>query len=301
MFKMKKLGAVAASLAFAGALALTGCGNSDAPADAAGSADASGSDTMQLVTDGTLTIGTSAEYEPFEYMEDGEYKGFDLELAQAIADDLGLELKIENVDFDTIVPGVASGTKYDMGIAAITATPEREKEVGFTDSYYMDDQAIVTMADNTEITGDNYADALNAEGVKIAVQSGSTAEAFAKENFPNADKTFRKLVPVQFSKLLANRSKNLDCGCKDHHLSSTLDNSFTVGTHSFGRGNHHSGQTRNTNEAGGKLFCVQICDLFKCTRQNKHRRSNTEHSRYTLHHTSYLTTDLVKHCHRSSR
>lgn len=192
MFKMKKLGAVAASLAFAGALALAGCGNSDAPADAAGSADASGSDTMQLVTDGTLTIGTSAEYEPFEYMEDGEYKGFDLELAQAIADDLGLELKIENVDFDTIVPGVASGTKYDMGIAAITATPEREKEVGFTDSYYMDDQAIVTMADNTEITGDNYADALNAEGVKIAVQSGSTAEAFAKENFPNAE-----LVPFK--------------------------------------------------------------------------------------------------------
>lgn len=192
MFKMKKLGAVAASLAFAGALALTGCGNSDAPADSAGSADASGSDTMQLVTDGTLTIGTSAEYEPFEYMEDGEYKGFDLELAQAIADDLGLELKIENVDFDTIVPGVASGTKYDMGIAAITATPEREKEVGFTDSYYMDDQAIVTMADNTGITGDNYADALNAEGVKIAVQSGSTAEAFAKENFPNAE-----LVPFK--------------------------------------------------------------------------------------------------------
>lgn len=192
MFKMKKLGAVAASLAFAGALALTGCGNSDVPADAAGSADASGFDTMQLVTDGTLTIGTSAEYEPFEYMEDGEYKGFDLELAQAIADDLGLELKIENVDFDTIVPGVASGTKYDMGIAAITATPEREKEVGFTDSYYMDDQAIVTMADNTEITGDNYADALNAEGVKIAVQSGSTAEAFAKENFPNAE-----LVPFK--------------------------------------------------------------------------------------------------------
>lgn len=192
MFKMKKLGAAAASLAFAGALALTGCGNSDAPADAAGSADASGSDTMQLVTDGTLTIGTSAEYEPFEYMEDGEYKGFDLELAQAIADDLGLELKIENVDFDTIVPGVASGTKYDMGIAAITATPEREKEVGFTDSYYMDDQAIVTMADNTEITGDNYADALNAEGMKIAVQSGSTAEAFAKENFPNAE-----LVPFK--------------------------------------------------------------------------------------------------------
>ena len=209
MFKMKKLGAVAASLAFAGALALTGCGNSDAPADAAGSADASGSDTMQLVTDGTLTIGTSAEYEPFEYMEDGEYKGFDLELAQAIADDLGLELKIENVDFDTIVPGVASGTKYDMGIAAITATPEREKEVGFTDSYYMDDQAIVTMADNTEITGDNYADALNAEGMKIAVQSGSTAEAFAKENFPNAELVPFKNAPDCFAAVQSSQANAL--------------------------------------------------------------------------------------------
>ena len=59
---------------------------------------------ISLVSDGKLTIGTSAEYEPFEYMEDGEYKGFDLELAQAIADDLGLDLQIENVDFDTIVP-----------------------------------------------------------------------------------------------------------------------------------------------------------------------------------------------------
>ena len=214
MFKMKKLGAVAASIAFAGALALTGCGGSDAPADAAGSADASGSDAMQLVADGTLTIGTSAEYEPFEYMEDGEYKGFDLELAKAIADDLGLELKIENVDFDTIVPGVASGAKYDMGIAAITATPEREKEVDFTDSYYMDDQAIVTMVDNADITADNYADTLNADGVKIAVQSGSTAEAFAKENFPNAELVpfknatdcFAAVQSNQASALVTNRS-----------------------------------------------------------------------------------------------
>lgn len=192
MIKNKKFGALAASIAFAGALALSGCGGTGAPADASGSGEPSGSDALELVTDGTLTIGTSAEYEPFEYMEDGEYKGFDLELAQAIADDLGLDLKIENVDFDTIVPGVASGTKYDLGIAAITATPEREKEVSFSDSYYMDDQAIVTMVDNADITADNYADALNAEGVKIAVQSGSTAEAFAKENFPNAE-----LVPFK--------------------------------------------------------------------------------------------------------
>ncbi len=127
MFKMKKLGAVAASLAFAGALALTGCGNSDGPADAAGSADASGSDTVQLVTDGTLTVGTSAEYEPFEYMEDGDYKGFDLELAKTSPTTLDLELKTKNVDFDTLVAGVASGTKYDWASRPLPLLPSARR------------------------------------------------------------------------------------------------------------------------------------------------------------------------------
>lgn len=176
--------------ALMGVLALTGCGG--AATTDAGSADAGSDSGYTLVNDGKLTIGTSAEYEPFEYMEDGEYKGFDLELAAALADELDLELQIENVDFDGIIAGVASGAKYDIGVAAITATPEREEEVDFTDAYYMDDQAIVTMVENTEITGDNYADMLNQEGTKIAVQSGSTAEAFAKENFPNAE-----LVPFK--------------------------------------------------------------------------------------------------------
>ena len=215
--KMKKLGAIAATITMTGALALTGCGADATPAG--GSAGSVGTDAASgsgytLVKGGTLTIGTSAEYEPFEYMEDGAYKGFDLELADAIADDLGLELEIENVDFDTIVPGIASGTKFDAGFAAITATPEREEEVDFTDSYYMDDQAIVTMADNADITGENYAEAMDFEGVKIAVQSGSTAEAFAKENFPkatlvpfkNATDCFAAVQSSQAVALVTNRS-----------------------------------------------------------------------------------------------
>lgn len=210
--KMKKFGAVIASAAMVGALALTGCGGTGA--DSQGSASKGDGSGYTLVKEGTLTIGTSAEYEPFEYMEDGEYKGFDLELAQAIADDLGLDLEIVNMDFDGICAGVASGTKFDVGVAAITATPEREDEVDFTDSYYMDDQAIVTMADNIEITGDNYDEMLNAEGVKIAVQSGSTAEAFAKENFPeatlvpfkNATDCFAAVQSSQAVALVTNRS-----------------------------------------------------------------------------------------------
>lgn len=206
------MGMAVVSTALAGALMLAGCGG--APSANGSSHDSPDGAEMQLVTNGVLTVGTSAEYEPFEYMQDGEYKGFDLDLARAIAEDLDLELKIENVDFDTIVPGVASGAKYDVGIAAITATPEREDQVDFTESYYLDDQAIVTMADNAEVTGDTCFDVLNADGVKIAVQSGSTAEAFARENFPkaslvpfkNATDCFAAVQSNQAVALVTNRS-----------------------------------------------------------------------------------------------
>lgn len=185
--KMKYLGTMAASAAMVGALALTGCGGTNSSAGSSQSSSSSGSsDDYSLISDGKLVVGTSADYEPFEYMEDGEFKGFDVELAAAIADKLGLEVQYESVDFDSILPGISSGTKYDVGVASITVTPAREKEVDFTDSYYMDDQAIVTMADDTSITADNYEDVLNDSATKIAVQSGSTAESFAKENFPNA-------------------------------------------------------------------------------------------------------------------
>ena len=207
----KRIGMCMASLAMVGALALTGCGGSDAPSPNAGSGSEDG---YTLVKEGTLSVGTSAEYPPFEYIEDGEYRGFDLELAEAIADDLGLELEIGNMDFDGLCAAVASGTKYDVAFGAITITPKREKQVDFTDPYYMDDQAIVTMKDNAEVTGENYTEALNAEGVKIAVQSGSTAEAFVNENFPeatvvpfkNATDCFAALQSDQASALVTNRS-----------------------------------------------------------------------------------------------
>lgn len=154
--KKKLFGATAATLAIAGALALVGCGGSQDPAAGSAAGKAGDDAAYTLVEDGTFTIGTSAEYEPFEYMEDGEYKGFDLELAELIADDLGLDFEIVNMDFDGLCAAVASGTKMDAAFGAITITPKREKQVDFTDSYYMDDQAIVTMKDNADITGDNY-------------------------------------------------------------------------------------------------------------------------------------------------
>lgn len=204
------LGLASGFAAIAG-LGLVGCGGNStsgtsSAGSSAGSAASSSKDGYTLVKDGTLTVGTAAEYEPFEYMEDGQYKGFDLDLIQDIAKKLGLTVEFANVDFDTIVPGVSSGTKYDVGIGAITVTPERKKEVDFTDSYYMDDQAIVTMKNNADITGDNYKEKLDSADAKIAVQSGSTAEAFAKENFPNAELVPFKNATDCFSALQAGQS-----------------------------------------------------------------------------------------------
>lgn len=204
------LGLASGFAAIAG-LGLVGCGGSStsgtsSAGSSAGSAASSSKDGYTLVKDGTLIVGTAAEYEPFEYMEDGQYKGFDLDLIQDIAKKLGLTVEFANVDFDTIVPGVSSGAKYDVGIGAITVTPERKKEVDFTDSYYMDDQAIVTMKDNADITGDNYKEKLDSADAKIAVQSGSTAEAFAKENFPNAELVPFKNATDCFSALQAGQS-----------------------------------------------------------------------------------------------
>ena len=208
--------AAAAALSAAMLIAVAACGTTDSTDTASKSGDSSkdssstsiqGFDTSSIqkddeiaallpdsvAGDGTLTVGTSAEYAPFEYKDDnGDYQGFDLELIKAIGDKLGLDVEYVNNDFDTLVPGVASGAKYDVAIAAITDTLEREKEVTFSDSYYMDDQAIVTKVDNTDITADNYSEKLNNADATIIVQSGSTAEAFAQENFPKA-----KIVPYK--------------------------------------------------------------------------------------------------------
>ena len=173
--------------AFAGIMALAGCGstggNTASTTTAASPAAASGD--MQLLTAGKLTVGTSPDFPPFENLENDEYVGLDMDLAKALADKLGLELELKNLQFDAIVPAVAAGGQVDLGISGITIEPEREEQVDFSDPYYIDDLAVVAMKDNADVTVDTYADALNQAGVVIAVQSGTTGESYAQENFPS--------------------------------------------------------------------------------------------------------------------
>ena len=192
MSKKKWLALVAAG-AFAAALALVGCasgnsgsGSASGSASASASGSASASTEMKLVKEGKLLIATSPDFPPFENLENGEMVGLDIEIGKAVAEKLGLEPEFVSLQFDSILTAVAAGTQADVGISGLTVDPERAKTVDFSDSYYVDDLSVAVMKNNADITADNADEALNKEGVVIAVQSGTSGETYVKENYPKA-------------------------------------------------------------------------------------------------------------------
>ncbi len=192
--KARKFLVLAAMAAMVAALALVGCssGNSASSSSATAGSDAAStgsasaeSATVELITPGTLTILTSPDYPPFESLDGDEYVGLDIEIAKAVAEKLGYTPEFKTLQFDGIIPAVAAGGQGDIGISGFTVDPDRAKEIDFTATYYIDDQAVAVMNDS-EITEANADEMLNAEGTIIAVQSGTTGEAYVQENFPNA-------------------------------------------------------------------------------------------------------------------
>ena len=93
-------------------------------------------------SNGTLVMATNAEFEPYEYHEGDDIVGIDADIAQAICDKLGYELKIEDMEFDSILPAVQSG-KADFGAAGMTVTEDRKSSVDFTDTYANASQVII--------------------------------------------------------------------------------------------------------------------------------------------------------------
>lgn len=164
---------MAVAVVFAAIIGTSGCSSSQ---------DTSGS--YALVEDGKLTVASDLATPPFEYVNDsGEDQGFTYELMGMIADELGLELNyLPAQKFDGIIPMVKQGVKTDVGACNITITDERKEEVDFTDPYIDSNQGVVVKADSDKTT----VEALNADGMKIACQSGTTGEAWAQENLPKA-------------------------------------------------------------------------------------------------------------------
>lgn len=177
----RPLALIACCLALLLALAgLTSCGGSSGSGSAAGASPSS----YKLVEDGKLTVASDLATPPFEYVEDGSDHGFTVELMGMLAQKLGLELNyLPAQKFDNIIPMVKQGVKTDVGACNITINDERKQEVDFTDPYIDSNQGVAV----AKGAGFSTTDDLNRAGVKIATQSGTTSEEWAKENLPAAE------------------------------------------------------------------------------------------------------------------
>lgn len=135
----------------------------------------------------TLTLATSADFPPYESVGDnGDYVGIDIEIAKAIADKLGRELVVENMDFDSVINSVSTG-KADIGMAGLTVTDERLQSVDFSTSYATGIQSVI-VAENSPIA---TVDDLYAEGVtyKVGVQLATTGDIYFGDDISDGKTT----------------------------------------------------------------------------------------------------------------
>ena len=166
MKKIMKLTSVILCLALCAAC-LAGCGSKPAAPAAAPAAEAK-----------VLKVATNVAFPPYEFYENEQAVGIDVEIIQAICDKLGYTMELNDMEFGSIITAVASG-KIDVGFGAITITEERAKSVHFTTSYSTGIQSIIVTEDSP-ITG---VDDLKADGIKIGVQQDTTGDIYATGDF----------------------------------------------------------------------------------------------------------------------
>lgn len=170
------------------AAGLVGCGNK--------SSDNSGGNQTaleQIKKNKKLVVATSPDYPPFEFMvsEGGKSKivGADIDLAQKIADKLGVELDIKAMDFDALLPALQAG-KVDMVITGMTPNEKRKKAVDFSDIYFKGENAVIV---NAKDAG-KFASEDQLKKAKLGVQKGSTQETYVKDNLKVTN--YKALVAV---------------------------------------------------------------------------------------------------------
>ena len=172
-------GSTASSAASSEAASPEAASSDAASSEAASSEAASETETAELSTvePGKLIMSTNAAFPPYEMTTDsGEFEGVDIETAQAIADKLGLELQIDDMDFDAALLAVQQG-KSDMVMAGVTVTDERQNVMDFTDSYATGIQSIIVKEDSDIASVDDLA------GKKIGTQRGTTGYLYCSDDF----------------------------------------------------------------------------------------------------------------------
>ncbi len=134
--------------------------------------------SLKTAVPGKLVMATNAAFPPYEYMEGGKIVGIDAEIAGAIAKKLGLELQIDDMEFDSITEAVKGG-KADIGLAGMTVTEERQEEVDFTVSYATGVQVVIVAADSKLTVDDLFAEGANH---KIGVQRNTTGDIYTTDD-----------------------------------------------------------------------------------------------------------------------
>lgn len=122
----------------------------------------------------TYTVGTSAGFPPFEYVEDGEIVGFDIDLMKAIGEEMGFEVNFKDIAFDSLIPALKTGN-IDVVAAGMTITEQREEVVDFSNSYYSADQSIIVKEDSDKDISVIFGDK------DISVQTGTTGDLWVTE------------------------------------------------------------------------------------------------------------------------
>ena len=186
MKKISRRSFLAAAGLSVAALALTACGGSSAStassvASSAASSEAASTSAaageLTTVEAGKLTMATNATFPPYEMTTDaGEFEGIDIDAAQAIADKLGLELQIDDMEFDAALLSVQQG-KADITMAGITVTDERKAVMAFSDSYATGIQSIIVPESSDIASPDDLA------GKKIGTQRGTTGYIYCTDDF----------------------------------------------------------------------------------------------------------------------
>ncbi len=154
--------------------------NNNAAGDETTEATENNEEGFTTVVDGKLTMATNAYFQPYEYYEGDKIVGIDAEIAEKIAEKLGLELEIKDMAFDSIITAVTEGS-VDMGLAGMTVTEERLESVNFSISYASGVQSII-VKEGSAITSvdDLYADGASQ---KVGVQLGTTGDIYCSDDF----------------------------------------------------------------------------------------------------------------------
>ena len=181
------------SALFATAMIAAGCGSSDDSGGGGG-----GSSDLGLINDGELLVGSDIPYPPFEQGNPPDYKGFDIDIVNAIADKMNLDVTYQDTAFGTIFSDLQAG-KFDMVASSTTITPSREERVTFSKPYFAADQSLMVKK------GSDIKTTKDLSGETVAVQQGTTGQDYAENEtsagnvatFPEVGDAFNALQNEQ--------------------------------------------------------------------------------------------------------